>query len=206
MVVSCFIRYSKRDMNMDKFYFEVPGIERKEDAVGFIREFYEHGSDINGSGGLHRFLDNYEGWLDKLNEDYIREPNEEKVPARTYFLIRKSDSKIVGMINIRLALNERLSHYGGHIGFSIRPTERGKGYNKINLYLGLKVCDRYGIDNVFLDADLNNPASWKTMEALGGERIREYYDDQFAQCTVVDYSINVKKSLAEHSEYENLIL
>ena len=45
-------------------------------------------SDINGSGGLHRFLDNYEGWLDKLNEDYIREPNEEKVPARTYFLIR----------------------------------------------------------------------------------------------------------------------
>ncbi len=193
-------------METERFYFEVPGIERKEDAVGFIREFYEYGSDINGSGGLHRFLDNYEGWLDKLNEDYLREPNEEKVPARTYFLIRKSDSKIVGMINIRLALNEKLSRYGGHIGFSIRPTERGKGYNKINLYLGLKVCDRYGIDTVFLDADLNNPASWKTMEALGGERIREYYDDKYAHCTVVDYSINVKKSLAEHSEYENLIL
>ena len=75
-------------METERFYFEVPGIERKEDAVGFIREFYEYGSDINGSGGLHRFLDNYEGWLDKLNEDYIREPNEEKVPARTYFLIR----------------------------------------------------------------------------------------------------------------------
>ena len=193
-------------METERFYFEVPGIERKEDAVGFIREFYEYGSDINGSGGLHRFLDNYEGWLDKLNEDYLREPNEEKVPARTYFLIRKSDSKIVGMINIRLALNEKLSRYGGHIGFSIRPTERGKGYNKINLYLGLKVCDRYGIDTVFLDADLNNPASWKTMEALGGERIREYYDDKYAHCTVVDYSINVKKSLEEHSEYENLIL
>ena len=35
-------------------------------------------------------------------------PSEERVPAKTYFLIRESDNKIVGMINIRLALNERL--------------------------------------------------------------------------------------------------
>ena len=191
---------------MERFYFEVPGIERKKEAIAFIREFHEYGSAINGTGGLNRFLDDYEGWLEKLEEDYTREPSEEKVPARTYFLIRENDSKIVGMINIRLALNERLSQYGGHIGFSIRPTERGKGYNKINLYLGLKVCDRYGIESVLLDADLENPASWKTMEALGGERIREYYDDKNAHCIVVDYRINVKSSLAEHTEYESMIL
>ena len=34
------------------------------------------------------------------------------------------------MINIRLALNDRLKKIGGHIGYSIRPTERGNGYNK----------------------------------------------------------------------------
>lgn len=28
------------------------------------------------------------------------------------------------MINIRLALNERLKKVGGHIGYSIRPTEK----------------------------------------------------------------------------------
>ena len=133
-------------------------------------------------------------------------PNEEKVPARTYFLIRESDKRIVGMINIRLALNERLNHYGGHMGYSIRPTERGKGYNKINLYLGLRVCDQYGIEEVFLDADLANPASWKTMEALGGKRIREHYDDQYAHCTVVDYMIDVRKALAEHTEYMKMTL
>ena len=112
---------------MEKFYFEIPGISRKEDAIDYIREFLEYGSEINGAGGLHRFLDDYEGWLKKLDLDYIQVPNEERVPARTYFLVRESDSRIVGMINIRLALNERLSHYGGHIGYSIRPTERGKG-------------------------------------------------------------------------------
>ena len=191
---------------MEKFYFEIPGISRKEDAIDYIREFLEYGSDINGAGGLHRFLDDYEGWLKKLDLDYIQVPNEERVPARTYFLVRESDSRIVGMINIRLALNERLSHYGGHIGYSIRPTERGKGYNNINLYLGLKVCRKYGIERIFMDADLENPASWKTMEAFGGVRIREYYDDVNAHCTVVDYNIDVNRALDSHPEYEERII
>ena len=119
---------------MEKFYFEIPGISRKEDAIDYIQEFLEYGSEINGAGGLHRFLDDYEGWLKKLDLDYIQVPDEERVPGRTYFLVRESDSRIIGMINIRLALNERLSHYGGHIGYSIRPTERGKGYNNVNAH------------------------------------------------------------------------
>ena len=191
---------------MEKFYFEIPGISRKEDAIDYIREFLEYGSEINGAGGLHRFLDDYEGWLKKLDLDYIQVPNEERVPARTYFLVRESDSRIVGMTNIRLALNERLSHYGGHIGYSIRPTERGKGYNNINLYLGLKVCRKYGIERIFMDADLENPASWKTMEAFGGVRIREYDDDVNAHCTVVDYNIDVSRALDSHPEYEERII
>jgi predicted acetyltransferase len=186
---------------MEKFYFEIPSIDRKEDAIDYINEYYQYNSKINGSGGLDRFLDNYDGWLDKLEKDYNTVPNEERVPARTYFLIRERDNRIVGMINIRTALNERLRKSGGNIGYGIRPTERGKGYNKINLYLGLKVCDEYNIDKVFLDADLDNPASWKTMEALGGKRVKEYYDDENAHCIVVAYNIDVKESL---EKYKNL--
>lgn len=62
---------------MEKFYFEVPSMNRKNDAIAFINEFYEFNSDINGTSGLQRFLDNYEGWLDKLQEDYTRIANEE---------------------------------------------------------------------------------------------------------------------------------
>lgn len=191
---------------MEKFYYEIPTIARKNEAIEYINEFYEYKSDINGTGGLQRFLDNYEGWLEKLEEDYKREPNEEKVPARTYFLIRSNDNKIIGMINIRLALNERLKKYGGHIGYSIRPKERGKGYNKINLYLGLKICKRHGIKKVLMDADKENPASWKTMEALGGVNIREYYDDENAHCIVKDYEIDVDDSIKNNCTiYEPMI-
>ena len=59
---------------------------------------------------------------------------------------------------------------------------------------------------VFMDADLENPPSWKTMEALGGKRIREYYDDVDAHCNVVDYTIDTKKALAEHSELEGNVV
>ena len=108
------------------------------------------------------------------------------------------------MINIRLALNERLKKIGGHIGYGIRPTERGNGYNKINLYLGLKECQKEGIDEILLDANINNPASWRTMEALGAERIQEFYDEKEGEC--YKYKIDVEKSLNKYGDiYEELI-
>lgn len=192
---------------MEKFKFVIPTIEWKQKAIDFINEFYKYNSNINGTGGLQRYLDNYEGWLEKLEEDYNRQPSEEKVPARTYFFVRESDNKIVGMINIRLALNESLKKYGGNIGYSIRPTERGNGYNKINLYLGLKVCKKYDIDEVFMDADKDNPASWKTIESLGGKNIREYFEDEFDHCIVKDYIIDVNNAIDSNKDkYEPYII
>ena len=70
----------------------------------------------------------------------------------------------------------------------------------INLYLALTVCARHGIGEVFMDADKNNPASWKTMEALGGTRVREHDDEENARCTVVDYTIDVEKALRERAD------
>ena len=115
---------------MERFYLEVPCLERKEEAIAYIKEFREYGSQINGAGGLNHYLEVYEDWLRSTEAHNLVVTNEVRVPAREFFLVRENDRKIVGMINIRLALNERLKKYGGHIGYSIRPTERGKGYNE----------------------------------------------------------------------------
>lgn len=195
------VNKKRKSDKMEKFYFEVPTMKRRREAIEFIKEFYEYHSDINGTGGLQRYLDNYEGWLEKLEDDEKRMADEERVPAKTYFLIRSNDDKIIGMSNIRLVLNEQLKKFGGHIGYSIRPTERRKGYNKINLYLALKRCKEYGIEKVLMDADKDNPASWKTMEALGGKMIKEFYDDEHAHCIVRDYEIEVKESINNYKAY-----
>ena len=189
---------------MEKFYLEVPTIERKQEAIEFVNEFNEYNSKVNGSGGLDRYVDDYEGWLVKLEEYLHLTPNKDKVPAVTYFLVRSNDNRIVGMINIRLALNDYLRRGPGHIGYSIRPTERRKGYNKINLYLGLKVCREHGIDNVLMDANAVNPASWRTMEALGGKRVKEWVNEDGNE--VYNYEIDTNASLEKYAlVYEPLI-
>ena len=191
---------------METFKYVEPTLEHEQEALDFINEFYAYNSDINGTGGLQRFLNNYSGWLIKLEEDKNRIPSEEKVPAVTYFLVRENDNRIVGMINIRLALNERLRKFAGHIGFCIRPTERRKGYNKINLYLGLKVCQQHDIREVLMDCDKDNLGSAKTMQALGGIMIKEYFDDEIAKCLVQDYVFDVDKCIEENKEkYEPLV-
>lgn len=192
---------------MEKLKHVKPSKEYEQEALEYINEFYEYNSDINGTGGLQRYLDNYDGWLEKLEEDRTRIPNEEKVPAETYFLVRENDNKIVGMINIRLTLNENLKKFGGHIGYSIRPAERKKGYNKVNLYLGLLCCKEHGISEVLMDCDKSNLGSAKTMQALGGKLIREYYDDTYAHCTVQDYIIHVEEAIEKYSSiYEPFII
>ncbi len=180
---------------MEKLKYARPSAEYENQAIDFINEFIACKSEINGVGGLYRYLNDYSSWLKKLEEDKHRVPDEDKVPAETFFLVRQSDNRIVGMINIRLALNEKLRHFAGHIGYCIRPTERRQGYSKINLYLGLLVCQKHGIKEVLLDCDKDNLGSAKTIQALGGRLLREYYEDIYAHCIVQDYAIDVDKSV-----------
>ena len=174
-----------------------PTIEHKELALDYIQEHFDYGSNINGVGGLNRYLDDYEGWLQKLHEDRSRIVNEDRVPAETYFLVRSEDSKIIGMINIRLELNERLRNSSGHIGYGIRPTERRKGYNKINLYLALLECKKRGIKEVMLSCDKSNLGSAKSMIALSGKLTREYYSEA-DECMQQEHWIDVDESITTH--------
>lgn len=180
---------------MDRLRLVVPDISRKDDAISYIQEFLDYGSEINGVGSLDRYLDDYEGWLEKLEVDRTMEPNENRVPADTYFLVRESDDRIIGMINIRHCLNENLRLVGGHIGYSVRPTERRKGYNKINLYLGLLRCQELGIDEVLMDCDADNLGSARTMQALGGRLVREWYEPNIYKTVLQDYVIDVDESI-----------
>ena len=188
------------------FKYEEPTLERKQDAIDYVNELKEYNSGINGVSGLDKYLDNYEDWLEKIEKDKNAPVTEETVPKRVYFLVRCEDNKIVGMCAIRLKLNEKYMYYGRNIGYSIRPTERGKGYNKINLYLALKECKKYGIEKALLDVDANNAASWRTMEALGGHMDLEMESELEGHFKVRFYSIDVEKSLKEYcSIYEPMI-
>ena len=185
---------------MEKLILVKPDLSYKEAALEYINEFYQYNSMINGVGGLDRYLDDYEGWLKKLEQDEIQVPNESRVPALTHFLVRVSDNKIVGMNNIRLAENQIVKEKSGHIGYSIRPTERQKGYNKINLYLSLEVCQKHNLKEVILYCFKNNLGSKKTILALDGKLFKEFILDGEEE---EGYIIDVDSSLEKN---KNLIL
>lgn len=165
---------------MEKFYLEKPSMTRKNEIIEYINEFVLYKSNINGTGSLDKILEGYsfeqvlERCLNMENEEYSKKL--ERCPARTFLLIRASDNKIVGTINIRWNLNEKMLQFGGHIGYGIRPTERRKGYNKINLYLGMIEAKKLGLNKVMLDCDVNNIASDKTLKSLGGNLERTEID------------------------------
>ena len=83
-----------------------PTLEYKEKAIDFINEFYEYKSDINGVGGLYRYLDDYEGWLEKLENDKKQPVTEERVPAETFFLVREEDDKEYGIKDVLLTVDK----------------------------------------------------------------------------------------------------
>lgn len=191
---------------MGKLRLIKPTLEYKNQAIEYIKEHNEYASEIHGVAGLDRYLENYEEWLKKLENYRNLKATEEKVPEETYFLVRINDNKIIGMIDIRLALNERLRKFAGHIGYSIRPTERRKGYGKINLYLALQECQKFGLKSVMLACDKHNIASAKTIQAFDAELEREFFDDEMYHCVQQHYWIDVDKAIINKKiEFEKYI-
>lgn len=194
---------------VEKFYFEIPSLERKNEIIEYLDEFVKYGSDINGSGSLDKIYDGYtfEEALDRClkmqDEEYAKSVG--RCQGRTFLLIRENDNKIVGTINVRWNLNEAMLRFGGHIGYGIRPTERRKGYNKINLYLGMLEAKKVGLEKVMLDCDVNNLGSDKTLKALGGKLERTEVDPSDGILTNV-YWFNVDETIEKYKNvYEPYI-
>lgn len=189
---------------IEKFYLENPSMERKNDVIEYMNEHVKYNSAINGTGSFDHVLEDetYEECMDRY---YKIQDNEyaksiDRCPGKTYFLIRKNDNKLIGMINIRHHLSPKMLVHGGHIGYGIRPTERRKGYNKINLYLGLlKALEEFNLDKVMLDCDVKNLGSDKTIQALGGVLERTDIDDYDGVLTNV-YWINTKDSIRKYKD------
>jgi predicted acetyltransferase len=130
---------------------------------------------MDGSGPLRNMEDPLE-WLafNRLAEHHETKP-EHWVPSEQFALLRESDRKIVGMIQFRHEFNDFLREFGGHIGYSVHPQERRKGYAKRMLKECLKVCKAFGLERVLITCMVENTASRRTILSCGGGYDRTTY-------------------------------
>ncbi len=88
-------------------------------------------------------------------------------PDRVYWLVDRG--RYLGQASIRPDLSTRyLITYGGHVGYSIRPRHRRRGYGRRILELTLQRCRALGLERVLVTCDEDNVASRRIIEANGG--------------------------------------
>ena len=137
--------------------------------MGNKRTCLEAESSMDGCGSLRQF-ERVEEWLEDLTlyTDPATLP-EGKVLSELFLGVQQEDDRLVGMIQIRHSLNEQLMQFGGHIGYSILPGERRKGYAKEQLQLALDYCrGTLGMEKVLITCLDTNEASRRTILSAGG--------------------------------------
>ena len=88
---------------MERLFLEIPTIKRKQEALDYLAENIEYHSDLNGTGGMDMCLSgaSYEEWLLELKKrkdiEYLKKIN--RCQSKTFFVVRESDDRIVGMLN-----------------------------------------------------------------------------------------------------------
>ena len=144
-----------------------PTLADKEIVLEMMAEFEKYQSPHDGG-----FWDtenfSYEEWLESnQNQEMGINLTEGWVPA-IQLVAFSVKGKAIGFLNLRLRLSNFLLEEGGHIGYSIRPSERGKGYAKETLRQGLQLAKAKNIKKALVTCSVNNLASRSVILANGG--------------------------------------
>ena len=145
-----------------------PRLADKEAVLEMMAEFEQTQSAHDGGFWDTENFD-YEDWLESnQNQEVGINLPEGWVPAIQLVAFAR-DGQAVGFLNLRLRLSDYLLEVGGHIGYSIRPSERGKGYAKETLRQGLQTAKQKNIKKALVTCNTENHASRSIILANGGK-------------------------------------
>lgn len=151
-----------------------PTDEYADDIMAFRAEFLENGEVIDGGSMLEEY-DSADEWLVHLDE-FSNNCPDGFVPADT-FLAVDGNNRVVGVIDCRRHIDHpSLGEWGGHIGYSVRKSERRKGHAKEMLRRTLEIYRKRDVEKVLVTCYVGNIASEKTILANGGVFERETHD------------------------------
>lgn len=145
-----------------------PNIDCKERVLAFKKEFLDNKEELRGTAFLETTED-FGEWLEILKANFNEETVKEGHVAASTYMVLTDENEIVGMVDIRHRLNERLEKFSGNISYSIAKKFRNQGYATQILKKALTVCEVYGIEDVLVTCDKENLAGIRTIEKNNGK-------------------------------------
>lgn len=136
-----------------------------QQSVGEWERKYQDGAGIRDLEAI-RHRDGFREWVSQLRaeEDH---PAQEGFVTCTYFWIIENE-QYLGSIVLRHHLNAYLENFGGHIGYSVRPSARSRGVATQALKSTLALAAQRKISSVLLTCSTTNKASQRVIENNGG--------------------------------------
>ncbi|MGN0506802.1 MAG: GNAT family N-acetyltransferase [Lachnospiraceae bacterium] len=185
---------------MDKITLVKPTMEYAEDIMDFRQEILNAKDEDAFAGCFHLGEYTTAGeWIDTLRR--MENPDtcpEGRVSSNVFLAVRLSDHRIVGVIDLRHHLgNPVLRLWGGHIGYSVRPSERRKGYAAEMLRLNLQKCKELGLHKVMITCNRDNVASERTILSNGGVFEKEV---SVEGCLMKRYWITITESMLQTTQ------
>lgn len=154
-------------MNQDEIRLIQPDEGMREAYLEHMKDWEAAGEEYKKEDQRREIFTDFAGYVKRLR-DYARGIGlpEGFVPWSEYWLVR--GRKILATSGLRHRLTEALRDYGGHIGYSVRPSERRKGYATLMLKLLLEKARQLGLDRVLITCNKSNVASARVIRKNGG--------------------------------------
>ena len=147
----------------------------KEQLFNMIEEINNYDGNFEGLNNIGRLSD-FDEFLNKLENDKHQERIKPEYSPQTTFGVF-IDNKLIGGFNLRHLLKGNLINHGGHIGYLIRPSERGKGYGTELLKMALTEAKKLGIEKVLVTCRNENTVSEKVILNNNGIYENDYYEE-----------------------------
>lgn len=139
-----------------------PSVKYKDSYIEALKEYREIDGDKLDIDEREK---NFDSFIQRLEADKVID-SEDKVPNIRYWLVK--DNRYIGRISYRPKLNDVLKLRGGNVGYSIRPSERGKGYATELVKEIKQKAKEDGLTELLITCNTDNIPSAKVIEKNGG--------------------------------------